>query len=284
MVREIFSLTIFNYKGDLTLLYNKDLFEKEGLEIIPDESDFIGKKFNHLTVIARGPNYISPKGAKQTRWWCECDCENHNIILVRKSNLTSSNTKSCGCQNTLSRKVNIQKASEASKIDLTNQVFGELIAIKPTDERKRNSVVWECKCSCGRTHYVAANELNAHRIESCGCIKESKGIRIIKEILDKNNIPYITEKTFDTCRFTDTNQCARFDFYVDNKFLLEFDGIQHFQEGDLNYFRDSLEKRKEHDDFKNNWCREQNIPLKRIPYTALPKLSIELIMGDEYLI
>lgn len=183
-----------------------------------------------------------------------------------------------------SRKTNIQKAIETSKLDLTNMVFGELTAIKPTNARQNNSVVWECKCSCGRTHYVAANTLNAHRIESCGCIKESKGIRLIKEILDKNNIPYVTEKTFNTCKFIDTNQYARFDFYINNKFLLEFDGIQHFQEGDLNYFRDNLEKRQEHDNFKNNWCKENQIPLKRIPYTALSKLSIELIMGDEYLI
>ena len=281
MVRELnLSHHSFLIGGHLTLLK----IELKDLEIIPDNSDFIGKQINHLTVIARGPNYISPKGHKQSQWWCECDCEDHNIILVRRNNLTSGNTKSCGCQNTQSRKSNIKKATEATKLDLTNLVFGELTAIKATEARKNNSVVWECKCSCGRTHYVAANDLNSHKIESCGCVVESKGVRIIKELLDKNNISYIVEKTFDTCRFTNTNQCARFDFYIDNKFLLEFDGIQHFQEGDLNYFRDSLEKRKEHDNFKNNWCKKQNIPLKRIPYTALPKLSIEMIMGDEYLI
>lgn len=256
----------------------------KNLETYPDNSGFIGKQFNHLTVIAKGPSYISPKGAKKTCWWCICDCNEQNIILIRKSNLTSGNTKSCGCQNTKSRKNNIKKASEASKIDLTNKIFGELQAIKPTDKRINNSVVWECKCSCGRIHYAAANVLNAHRIESCGCIKESKGIRKIKELLEKNNINYTTEKTFNTCKFQDSNQPARFDFYINNEFLLEFDGIQHFKESDLNYFKDSLEKRQAHDEFKNQWCKNNNIPLKRIPYTALSKLSIELIMGDEYLI
>ena len=256
----------------------------EDLETFPDSSGFIGNKFNHLTVIAKGPSYISPKGAKQSRWWCECDCDEKNIVLIRKSNLTSGNTKSCGCQNTKSRKDNIKKASEASKVDLTNKIFGELKAIKPTDERRGNSVVWECICSCGRKHYAAANELNAHRIESCGCVKESKGVRKIKDLLEKNHINYITEKTFENCKFKDSNQPARFDFYINNEFLLEFDGIQHFEEGDLNYFRDDLEKRQAHDKFKNKWCKENNIPLKRIPYTALSKLSIELIMGDEYLI
>lgn len=263
------------------MLY-KDLLKN--LETYPDNSGFIGTQFNHLTVIAKGPTYISPKGAKQSRWWCICDCDEQNIILVRRNNLVSGNTKSCGCQNTQSRKNNIKKASEASKVDLTNKVFGELIAICPTSERKRNSVVWECKCSCGRTHYVAANELNAHRIESCGCLKESKGVRLIKELLNKNNIPYVTEKTFDNCKFINTNQCARFDFYIDNKFLLEFDGIQHFKECDTNYFRDSLEDRQKHDQYKNEWCKNNNIPLKRIPYTALDTLTLDSILGDEYLV
>ena len=74
-----------------------------------------------------------------------------------------------------------------------------------TDQRKNNSIVWECKCSCGRTHYAAANELSSHRLESCGCLKESKGVRKIKKLLDENNIPYITEKIFPNCKFEDSN-------------------------------------------------------------------------------
>lgn len=254
------------------------------LEIIPDNSGFVGQIFNHLTVIARGPNYISPKGHKTSQWWCQCDCDEHNIILVRRNNLTSNNTKSCGCQNTKERKINIQKATEATKLDLTNLVFGELIALNPTEERKNNSIVWNCLCSCGKNHLVSAKDLNSHRIESCGCVKESKGIRLIKKLLDENNVLYTTEKTFENCRFEDTNQLARFDFYIDNKFLLEFDGVQHFKEADLNYFKDNLQKRQEHDNFKNQWCRKNNIPLKRIPYTDLNKITIESIMGDKYLL
>lgn len=97
-----------------------------------------------------------------------------------------------------------------------------------------------------------------------------------------NNIPYITEKTFNTCKFTDTKALARFDFYINNSFLLEFDGIQHFQNNE--YFKDSLEKRQKHDNFKNEWCKCNNICLKRIPYTALPNLTIEDIMGNKYII
>lgn len=204
--------------------------------------------------------------------------------MVRRSNLTSHNTKSCGCQNTASRKKNIYKASEASKLNLTNKQFGELTAKRPTAQRKRNSVVWECLCSCGRIHYVPANELQAGRVTSCGHTTESKGVRKIKKILDENNISYLTEKTFPDCKFPDTNKTARFDFYINNSFLLEYDGEQHFKECDMNFFKDTLEKRQEHDRIKNEYAKSHNIPLIRIPYTELDNISLDTIMGNKFLI
>ena len=261
------------------------MFEKlYNLEIIPDKSDFVGKKFSHLTVIARGPNYVSPKGHKTSQWWCQCDCEQKKIILVRRNNLTNGNTKSCGCENDSKRKQNLKKAHDINTLDLTNQIFGELIALNPTTFRNNGSVVWECKCSCGKIHNVSAHDLKHKRIESCGHLNESKGVKKIKAILENNKIPYEIEKTFDTCRFLDTNKKARFDFYINNAFLLEFDGIQHFKECDLNFFTDTLIKRQEHDRFKNQWCKLNKIPLKRIPYTDLDKINLESIMGDQYLI
>lgn len=167
--------------------------------------------------------------------------------------------------------------------DISNQIFGELLAIEPTAERNNHSVVWKCKCSCGKIHYVSAKDLINHRIESCGHPKESKGIRKIKQILEDNFIYYKTEKTFKDCKFLDSNVSARFDFFVNNEFLLEYDGEQHFKELDTNFFRDSLEKRKQHDEYKNQWCKEHNIPLKRIPYYDYDNITLESIMGDKYL-
>lgn len=164
--------------------------------------------------------------------------------------------------------------------DITGQTFSELTAIRPTDKRKNGSVVWECKCSCGKIHYVTAVELLNNRIRSCGHITESYGIKKIKDILTQNNINFITEKTFPTCKFPDTNANARFDFYLpDYNILIEFDGIQHFRKGDENFFSDSLEKRQEHDKFKTQWCKNNNIILRRIPYTAEQDLSLNLILG-----
>lgn len=112
----------------------------------------------------------------------------------------------------------------------------------------------------------------------------SKGIQKIIKILKENDIPFIQEKTFNNFKFEDTNGTPRFDFYINNSFLLEYDGEQHFQEKDLNYFKDNLEKRQLHDKIKNEWCKNNNIPLKRISYKDLKNLTLEDIMGNKYLL
>ena len=253
------------------------------LEFLPVKQRYniIGKKFNRLLVLGKGPS-IQTSSKTFGQWWCLCDCG--NIILVRHNNLTSNNTKSCGCLNNEIRKNNIKKATEKTKLDLSNKKFGKLLALKPTNERKNNSIIWECVCDCGRIHKVSASALNSHRVESCGCLSFiSKGNLKIKEILQNSSIDFIQEKTFETCKFLDSNAYARFDFYINNEFLLEFDGIQHYKEQD-NYFKDSLQKIQEHDSFKNEWCKKNNIPLKRIPYTEIDNITLENIMGDKYLI
>ncbi len=58
-------------------------------------SDITNKKYNHLTAIKRGDDYISPKGVHAERWWFKCDCGNQKLIV--KSQVVNGRTKSCGC-------------------------------------------------------------------------------------------------------------------------------------------------------------------------------------------
>ncbi len=57
--------------------------------------DFTGQKFCRLTVIKRGKAYLSPKGFKQQKWLCKCECGKE--IYVLQSALVTGRTKSCGC-------------------------------------------------------------------------------------------------------------------------------------------------------------------------------------------
>lgn len=121
---------------------------------------------------------------------------------------------------------------------------------------------------------------------SCGCSIESKGEMKIKHILNENNIKFIQEKRFSDCVFT-SGKTARFDFYLpDYNCLIEYDGIQHFKKGNGVY--DNNEKfiiTQEHDAIKNNYCKQHNIILIRIPYTHYNNIELkDLLPNSEYTI
>lgn len=265
---------------------NEKIEEILNLETTPIKGralDLTGQHFDRLIALKRGPNQVS-NGKAKSRWWCICDCEEHNIVLVTLNNLRSGNTKSCGCRNLEQMAKHMQQVGRQAAKDLTQQRFGELIALYPTEERNNHSVVWVCQCSCGRLHKVSAKELLRHNITSCGCKKDSNGIREIKRILELNQINYITEKTFPTCKFSN-GASARFDFFIeqdDKNYLIEFDGIQHFEEVDY-FSHDTLQNRQEKDKIKNQWCIDNHIPLIRIPYTAVWNLTLkDLQLGSQY--
>jgi hypothetical protein len=55
------------------------------------DDEMIGRIFVRLKVLARGAN--DKNGLQQ--WLCECQCGKHK--LVRRANLVSGHTRSCGC-------------------------------------------------------------------------------------------------------------------------------------------------------------------------------------------
>ena len=57
--------------------------------------------------------------------------------------------------------------------DLSGERFGNLVAVRPTSERKSGSVVWECQCDCGNTTLASAQNLRRGDKKSCGCILET---------------------------------------------------------------------------------------------------------------
>lgn len=106
-------------------------------------------------------------------------------------------------------------------------------------------------------------------------------------MLKDNNIPFVIEKTFDSYRFQDTNINARFDFFVNNQYIIEYDGETHYKSTMHGWHtEDKLEEIQKRDEFKNNWCLKNNIPLIRIPYTHLKQLKITdlLLETSEFLI
>lgn len=58
--------------------------------------DLTGTQFGRLTVVRQAENYVNPNtGNKSSRWLCKCECGNQKII--RRGDLQSGKTLSCGC-------------------------------------------------------------------------------------------------------------------------------------------------------------------------------------------
>ena len=209
-------------------------------------------------------------------WFCQCDCDNTKV--VRTQDLVRGKTTSCGClqkeiASQIGKKTGLMSQHKFIAKDLTNQKFGKLIAINPTVKRLNNSVIWNCLCECGNYTKVRANDLISGNTTSCGCIR-SKGQYKIATLLTNNNISFVTEKTFDDLTYKDNKTSnPRFDFFVNNSYVIEYDGIQHFQENE--FFSLSLQEQQTRDNIKNEWCKSHNIPIIRIPYTHLNKLIID---------
>lgn len=164
--------------------------------------------------------------------------------------------------------------------DLTGQRYGKLVVIQQLPSQNNQSQ-WLCQCDCGNQKKVAGRHLRDGAITSCGCSSKSKGENKIMQILQDNNIPFVREYTFETCRFEESGRLARFDFYVNNKYLIEYDGIQHFK-ADIGWnSAENLAQTQKRDIYKNQWCKDNAIPLIRIPYTHLDKLNINDLLLEK---
>jgi len=126
--------------------------------------DITNQKFGHLTALCK----TSERKGGEIVWKCRCDCKDENIVYktVDRLKRTKDFGLHCGCRNSDDEKMKNGKIS-----DITGQTFGQLTALRPTNERSNMSVIWECRCSCGNiVHRTVAwlkrtKDQNLH----CGC-------------------------------------------------------------------------------------------------------------------
>lgn len=57
--------------------------------------NLIGRRFGRLFVINEAPSRRTKGGTSVRMWLCKCDCGNE--VILSTGNITSGNTKSCGC-------------------------------------------------------------------------------------------------------------------------------------------------------------------------------------------
>ncbi len=115
----------------------------------------VGTRVGRLTVEAptdqRKNGYIV--------WSCRCDCGKRIFLDTRA--LQRGAIQDCGCTSGLA----------PGQRDITGQRFGRLTAIRPTKARgSRGSIVWLCRCDCGREIRAELGQLTAGYRKSCGCL------------------------------------------------------------------------------------------------------------------
>ena len=128
---------------------------------------------------------------------------------------------------------------------------------------------------CGNTYSVTPNKFIAGR--RCPKCNSSKGEKRISYFLDKSNVKYIKEKTFDDLLSNGVR--LRYDFYIPSiNTLIEYDGSQHFRVktwGSRSYNESLkiLEGIQSRDRIKDEYALKNDINLIRIKYTEYDNIE-----------
>lgn len=135
------------------------------------------------------------------------------------------------------------------KVDLKNKRFGKLLVIEECEAyispKGYKKSQWLCKCNCGNYTEVLGLLLTSGSIKSCGCVSRPYSEQFMEEYLNKYNIDYICQYSFDDLIGLG-NLPLKFDFAIfkNNKLfcLIELNGLQHYKP--VKYFGGSEEFKK----------------------------------------
>ena len=159
---------------------------------------------------------------------------------------------------------NVNKWAELQKIDCKCIDFAE-------QKHTRQSLLF--RCSCGNEFVTSIASFQSGKIKCDNCAKSiSRYEFIFKSYLEELNINYIYQYSLNQCRDI---LPLPFDFFIkDYNCLIEIDGEGHDKPCNFNQISNKKAQEtflitREHDLIKNNFCKENNIPLLRIHHTAI---------------
>lgn len=215
--------------------------------------DLTGKIFYDLTVI----DFSGSKDGSRY-WTCRCKCGNLKDVSTR--DLIRGSVKSCGCRKYL-------QINPGDK-------FGKLTVIKKSNNLSpTGGFLWECDCDCGtKNHIVIGSRLIDGSIKSCGCGRNiSYDEENINTLLNNNNLFFIRQYNIEELnkKYPTHGRPREFDFYINNQYIIEYDGSQHFKYTGSGWdTEEHFERTRKSDLIKNKYCFDNNIPIIRIPYDA----------------
>jgi hypothetical protein len=233
------------------------------------KKDLTNMQFGKLTAIESID--LNPKGrsGKHAIWRCRCECG--NFTEIASCDLQSGRIKSCGC---------------LARSDLTGQRSGLLTAIEPTNKRKRENIIWLCRCDCGSVIEVRSSEFKNKSVQSCGCLKSKMELKTMKYLKQK--------KVIFKQQFNLPGTKMRFDFMIldsnnNPKIAIECQGRQHMEPVTFNGIskrraEQNFISQQKRDNYKRKWCAEQGIPLIEIPYNDFNLDKYFSLLNNSYCI
>jgi DNA-directed RNA polymerase subunit RPC12/RpoP len=171
------------------------------------------------------------------------------------------------------------KTLDEFKKEVYEQVCNEYEVLGEYRGNKNKILIKHNIKECGHEYYVAPSDfLNGCRCPVC-VKKDSKGQKKIRKFLQKNEIIFDEQFTFNDCKNINP---LPFDFVIfDSKekskitYLIEFDGEFHYRDV---YKNGTYELQIFRDNIKNYYCLKNKILLMRIPYWKSD--DIEKILED----
>ena len=214
--------------------------------------------------LAPGEEYIDSK----VKLWHICSCGTPflrkpcGVLCEFKDKCPACSKKIASEKSALTRAYSHQEFLEA-----LNQANPKIrVAQGQTYKNKRTKLWFHC-CKCGELTLSAPRNVLQLGIVICKkCRKASLGEQIIAQYLEDNGMFYDPEHCFDDCKDI---KLLPFDFWVDNSFVIEYDGYFHYN----NDIRSCLEIQHKHDKIKNDYCTFYEIPLIRIKESEYKKFQ-----------
>lgn len=133
---------------------------------------------------------------------------------------------------------------------------------------------------CGHEYKVTWDKLKQGK--RCPKCNQSKGEKFISDCLINQNISFTSQVKFNDCR---NERTLPFDFgIVDSNnniiALIEFDGIQHFEPVERFGGEKAFELTQLRDSIKNDYCKDNNIPLLRVKYNENIEERLEVFLAS----
>jgi transcription initiation factor IIE alpha subunit len=147
-----------------------------------------------------------------------------------------------------------------------------------SNEYINNLTKLEYKCPKGHINTTTADAYQSGA-RCPGCKPRSGGEYAIAVYLDNNKLNYVIEAKFSNCI---NIKELPFDFYVNNDFLIEFDGSQHFEINNFFGGEKNFIYTQNNDIIKTKYCIINKIPLLRISHKEIKQIPqiIETFMKD----